>query len=285
MHGTLLVVTTEPVRTWGSAEAAEAWRQGAARRALTLAVATERMLDAAGVRPGLRVLDVAAGTGDQSVLAARRVGPRGSVLATDISASMLAAAAQTVREAGLDNVAMQVADGSALNIADESFDAAICRFGLMFVSDLRQALVGIRGALKPGARFAALVWSSEEKNPYIGLQIGLLQEMGRMPSPLPTIALTVSLSAPGKLEQAFLRAGFLGVSVSPLPTPREFASVDEALAAIRSTSPVHGEPGETMTEAERERYWAELGRRLQAYVQIDGRCVLPGEALLGVGTR
>ena len=90
-------MTAEPVRTWASAEAAEVWRQGAARRAVTLAIATERMLVQAGVQPGMRVLDIAAGTGDQSVLAARIVGPSGSVLATDISASMLDAAAAEVK--------------------------------------------------------------------------------------------------------------------------------------------------------------------------------------------
>jgi SAM-dependent methyltransferase len=278
-------MTTEPAKTWGSAEAAEVWRQGAARRARTLAVATERMLDAAGLSPGLRVLDVAAGTGDQSVLAARRIGPTGSLLATDISSSMLAAAAATVREAGLDNVVTQVADASALDFPDESFDAAICRFGLMFVPDLDQALVRVRRALKTGARFATLVWSTQAKNPYIGLQLEVVQEMGRMPSPPPTLAMTVSLSAPGKLEQAFVDAGFVSVNVSPVPVPREFSSVEDALGAMRSTSPVQGELGQTMSEAERARYWAELERRLHAYLQADGGCLLPGEALVGVGTK
>jgi SAM-dependent methyltransferase len=269
------------------------WRQGAARRALTLAAVTERMFEAAGLRPGLRVLDVAAGTGDQSVLAAQRVGPKGSVLATDISASMLAAAAEAAREAGLDNVATHVADASALELADadtdtdKGFDAAICRFGLMFVPDLHQALVRVLRALKPGGKFAAVVWSTEEKNPYIGLQIGLVREMGRMPSPPPTLAQTVSLSAPGKLEQAFRHAGFLGptVKTTPVPVPRQFASVDEALDAMRTTSPAQGELARALSNAEYAHYWAELGRRLHAYVQADGRCVLPGEALLAVGTR
>ena len=273
------------MRTWGSAEAAEVWRQGAARRMLTLAVPTERMLEAAGLAPGQRVLDVAAGTGDQSVLAAQRVGPNGSVLATDISASMLAAADEAVREAGLDNVTTQVADASALDLAEESFDAAICRFGLMFVPDLHQALVRVRRAVKTGGKFAALVWSTEEKNPYIGLQIRLVREMGRMPSPPPSLALTVSLSAPGKLEHALVDAGFVGTSVSPVPVPRVFTSVDDALSAMRSTSPAQGELARAMTDAERSHYWAELERRVTAYVQPDGRCILPGEALLGVGTK
>src|SRR5258708_3330177 len=186
--------TTDTGRTWGSPEAAEIWRQGAARRAQPLAVATEQMLDAAGLVPGMRVLDVAAGTGDQSILAAQRIGTSGSLLATDISASMLEVAAKAARDAGLSNVETHVADASALDLPPDSFDAGICRFGLMFVPDLHQALVRVHRALKPGARFAALVWSTRDANPYIGLQIDLVDEMGRMPSPPPTIVRTVSLS-------------------------------------------------------------------------------------------
>src|SRR6266852_1721450 len=207
-------MTTEPVRTWNSAEAAEVWRQGAARRAQTLAIATGRMLERAGLQPGMRVLDVAAGTGDQTVLAARVVGPSGSVLATDISASMLEAAAQAAREAGLDNIETHVADASALDLPPDSFDAAISRFGLMFMPDLGAALGHVHATLKPGARFAALVWSTEAKNPYIGLQLQIVREMGRMPSPPPSLARTVSLSAPGVLDNAFRSAGFADVHVS-----------------------------------------------------------------------
>ncbi len=278
-------MTTEPVRTWASAEAAEVWRQGAARRAQTLAVATERMLDQAALKPGMRILDIAAGTGDQSLLAARIVGPTGSVLATDISASMLAAAAQAAREAGLDNIQTHVVDASALDLPADSFEAGICRFGLMFVPDLPAALAGVHRTLKSGARLATLVWSTEASNPYIGLQLQLVREMGRMPSPAPSLARTVSLSEPGVLARALRRAGFSQVDVSPLPTPRNFDSVEEALAAMRSTSPAQGELGRDMSDAEREHYAIELERRLATYLQPDGRCVLPGEALLGVGTR
>ncbi len=278
-------MTTEPVRTWASAEAAEVWRQGAARRAQILAIPTERMLEQAALKPGLRVLDIAAGTGDQTVLAARVVGPSGSVLATDISASMLEAAAQAAREAGLDNIETHVADASALDLPPDSFDAAISRFGLMFMPDLAAALSHVHATLKPGARFAALVWSTEAKNPYIGLQLQIVREMGRMPSPPPSLARTVSLSEPGKLAEAFQAAGFSDVQVSSVPTPRNFESVEDAVTAMRQTSPAQGELGREMSDAEREYYAAELERRLTAYLQSDGKCILPGESLLAVGTK
>jgi SAM-dependent methyltransferase len=243
------------------------------------------MLDAAGLRPGQRVLDIAAGTGDQTLPAARRVGPTGSVLATDISSSMLELAAEAARDAGLINVAVHVADASELDLPDQAFDAAICRFGLMFVPNLHDALRHVHRVLKPGGKLAALVWSAEARNPYIGIQIQTVREMGRLPSPPPTLVRTVSLSAPGVLEAALSTAGFVDVQVRPVDAPRVFESIEDALSAMRSSSPVRGDLTRDMSELEREAFWAELPRRLGAYVQPGGSCALPGEALLGVGTR
>ena len=270
--------------TWDSPEAAAIWRAGAGRRAQALAIATERMFEAVGLAPGMRVLDVAAGTGDQSILAAQRVGPSGSVLATDISASMLAVAAEAAQAQGLTNITTRVADASSMDLKDEQFDAAICRFGLMFLPDLHRALGRIRQALKPRGKFGALVWSTEERNPWIGLQTGLVREIGRVPTPLPSIFRTVSLSDPGALERAFSEAGFGDVEVSTAQVTREFESFDEAWPAMLSSSPAAGELTRAMNETERERYAEELKRRLADYVQPDGRVVMPGEALLAVGT-
>jgi ubiquinone/menaquinone biosynthesis C-methylase UbiE len=86
----------------------------------------ETMLDLANLRAGCRVLDVAAGTGEQTLLAARRVGPTGYVLATDISASMLNLAAQAIRDAGLRNVETRVMDAANIEVKADSFDAVIC---------------------------------------------------------------------------------------------------------------------------------------------------------------
>jgi SAM-dependent methyltransferase len=275
----------QPTRTWDSAEAAELWRLSAARRAQAVGAATEAMLDAVGLQPGMKVLDIAAGTGDQSLLAAQRVGPTGSVLATDISSTMLAVAAEAARDAGLSNVTTLASDGTSLELPEDHFDAAICRFGLMFMTDLNEVLARVRRALKPGSRFAALVWSTEERNPWIAIQVGAARDMDRLPSPLPSIARTTSLGEPGKLAGGFYEARFRDVDSSTIPTPREFASLAEALEAMRAMSPAHGELQRDMNESERERFNAEVERRLAAFARPDGRCVVPGESLLGVGTR
>jgi ubiquinone/menaquinone biosynthesis C-methylase UbiE len=91
------------------------------------------MLEMADVRPGKRVLDVAAGAGDQTLDIAKRVGPAGYVLAADLSPCILEFCRENALGAGHDNVDTLTADGETLQVEDASFDAAICRLGLMFL--------------------------------------------------------------------------------------------------------------------------------------------------------
>jgi ubiquinone/menaquinone biosynthesis C-methylase UbiE len=278
-------VSTPPARAWESAQAAEIWRQGAASRAQTLALATERLLEAAALRPGMRILDVAAGTGDQTLLAAARIGPTGSIVATDISAPMLAAAEQNARDAGLSNVRTLVADACALALPEAQFDAAICRFGLMFVPDLHQALSRIHRALNHDARFAALVWAARDRNPWMGIQIDVLTEVGHPPAPGASVLQALSLAEPGSLARALSNAGFREVHTSTVGTPRRYASVDEALEAMQATSPAQRALMQQLTPDERERYLSALKTRLATFAEPEGHVEIPGEAMLAVGAR
>jgi len=107
--------------------AAAAWHRWGPQLEDWLGEATELMLDLAGVRPGSRVLDIAAGAGGQTLAAARRAGPEGAVLATDISPAILEFAAAEARRAGLGNVTTSEQDAERLNVHPRSFDAAISR--------------------------------------------------------------------------------------------------------------------------------------------------------------
>src|SRR6187455_1970519 len=144
---------------WESA--AEAWDRWAPLLARWLGPSTEAMLDMAGVRAGSRVLDVAAGAGEQTLVAARRAGPTGRVLATDISPTILGYARKAASQAGLANVDIRELDGERHGeLAEGSFDAAISRVGLIYFPDQQKALRGIRHALREGGRFAAIVYST-----------------------------------------------------------------------------------------------------------------------------
>ena len=131
-------------------DAAEAWNAWGELLGEWLGPATEAMLDMAAIGKGSRVLDVAAGAGQQSLVAARRVGPTGYVLATDISPNILEYAEENARIEGLDNLGTLAADGEELDVEEDTFDAAISRVGMIYFPDQQRALANIKRALKPG---------------------------------------------------------------------------------------------------------------------------------------
>ena len=270
---------------YGSREAAEGWRRGAATRSQSLELATETMLNMANIVIGGRVLDVAAGTGEQTILAAKRVGPAGSVLATDIAAKMLKIAAEAARQAGLSNVTTQVMDAQQLDLEAESFDAAISRLGLMFVPDLPVALAGIRRALKPGGKLAAIVMSSAEKTRYYAMPLEIACRHGRRPaSALDRIGL-FSLGGPAVLGTALTKAGFSNVTVQAVPTRRWYPSRAEALQDRKNSCPEVGELMADLSHTEREIAWAEIEQAIGQFEGPNGVVEVSGEVLVGAGTK
>jgi len=255
---------------------AEQWSRLQAQRSETFGPATEMMLDLADLRIGNRVLDVAAGTGDQTLLAAGRVGPSGYVLATDISTNMLNVAADAVRRAGLTNVETRVMDGENLDLDSDSFDAVICRFGLHNLPDPAKAVRGMRRVVKPGGKVVALDRSTVGKNPYEGVPNIVAHRRGGTMRPM------FALSEPGVFENVFKEGGFRDVAVHTISTQRRFPSRAEVLRRLKE-GPL-GEPIAKLPDAEREQAWAEVEQQMCRFEGPNG-LELPGEVLIGVGTK
>ena len=241
------------------------------------------MFDAARITSGMRVLDVAAGTGDTSILAAQRVLPGGSVLALDISSSMLEVAAETATDAGLSNLETLAQDATHLEFPPASFDAAISRLGLMFLSDLQRGLRAICAALEPNARLAAIFWSATERNPYMGSSVDIVRELRGLPTPPPAVVRAFSLAAPSVLEKALADAGFHDVTVEAVPTVRTFSSVDEALELLFTASSAMPDLLSGASQREQDQVMDRLRQTFEQFRQADGTCVMPGEVLLGSG--
>jgi ubiquinone/menaquinone biosynthesis C-methylase UbiE len=240
---------------WESQEVAERRNRGRARRAELQGPATELMFDLAGVRTGGRVLDVAAGTGDQTLMAAERVGPTGYVLATDISASMLKLATDAAQEAGFTNVETRVMDAENIDLDADSFDAVICQLGLFLFPNPVNVLRGMRRVVRPGGKVAALVFSTAGKNPYQGITLGIARRFGSAPLPL------FSLSETDVLENNFRESGLRDVTVRALSFRRHFSSIAEMIRRLKETAFLRG-PIEKLGEAQREQAWAEIEREL-----------------------
>jgi ubiquinone/menaquinone biosynthesis C-methylase UbiE len=267
------------IQTWLAEDAGERWQRSKAMRAASHAAATKLMFELASIAAGQRVLDVAAGTGDTSIEAAQLVGPAGYVLATDLSAGMLKAAAQAAREAGLSNVETKVVDAQELDLPPGSFDAAICRNGLMFIPDRQKALTAIRQALKPGAKIAAMVWSAPEKNPWLAMPRRVFAEYAGQDS---QIALALSMGERGVFEQELAGAGFQYVTVRAVPASRSFPSLAQALEGLKG-SPIAQDVAK-LPAADQEEVWRRLEAELHAYETAAG-VAIPAESLVGVGTK
>ncbi len=271
---------------WESRETAEAWRQMRAQDGGVFAAATERMLDLAGVGTGDRILDVAAGTGEQTLAAARRVGPTGSVLATDISASMLAVAADVLRQEGWSNVETLVADAQRLDLPPDFFDAAISRFGVMLIPAHQEALSAIHRALKPGGKLAAMVWSTAERNPFFALPLGILRARDLLlPEPGQPELGPFALGTPDALENEFRQAGFRDVAIEPVAIRWRFPSVAATLDYYRlNVAALRRETADRLAGAAGEHVFAEIEQALDQFRGPDG-IEVPGEVLIGVGTK
>ena len=267
--------------TWTTQDAASGWQSGAAARGQSLGPATDLLLDLAGVAAGSRVLDVGAGSGDQTLVAAQRVGPTGAVLATDPSASMVDLTAEAVRAAGFENVQTRVMAAQQLDLDSESVDAVIARNSLQFVPDLQQGLAEIRRVLKPGGRFAALTWSLTENNPYRSIPMVIASRLAGRPFPEPGPG-PWGLRDAAALGEAFRTAGFREVDVQTVAITWRFPSLEDALANARDTQPPLARLLGMLSEADREIAWAEIREALQQFVGPDG-FEAPGEALIASG--
>ena len=273
---------TEP--NFASAEYAEQWRRGKRFRGEASEAVTKMMLDLGNLQVGDRVLELAAGMGDLAVMTARRVGPNGFVLATDISTSMLNLAAETVREAGLTNVETRVMDAENLDVAPNSFNAALCRFALMLFPDAAKALAGVYRALKPAGRFAVTVWSTAEKNPCHGLPLAIVSRVPKIPAPSPGQPGMFALSGEGVLEECYTKAGFRDVVVRAVPVQRHFPSIAEAVSAMKDSFPRLQTLLNKLSDAERALAWSEIERQLSQFEGSTG-FEAPGEWLICVGTK
>jgi SAM-dependent methyltransferase len=264
--------------------AAKAWNEWGAFLRAWLGPSTDVMLDMAKVGPGARVLDVAAGAGDQTLQAAERVGSTGYVLATDISPNILEFAAANARRAGHAQVDTKVLDGENLDVPEGTFDAVISRVGLIYFPDQQRALAGMKRALKPGGRVAAIVYSTADKNKFFSIPVTIIRRRANLPPPLPGQPGPFSLGGPGVIDDVFRTAGFRDVQSRAVAAPVRLPSAAECVRFEKESFGALHQMLAGLDDAGKAAAWSEIEQELRQFESAGG-FEGPCEMVVAVGVK
>jgi SAM-dependent methyltransferase len=192
---------------WGSSYrliASEKWKAKSAAMGRDV---TDALVEYAQPKLGMKVLDLASGTGEPAISLAARVGSEGHVSALDLSSELLAIATERAQQRGLTNFSTQQADAQQLPFSDQSFDLVTSRFGVMFFQDCEKAFREVHRVLKPGARACFLAWGPFEQ-PYWSSMIGVVLKHVGGPAIVPGGPDPFKFAEPGSLSSMLQKAGF-----------------------------------------------------------------------------
>jgi ubiquinone/menaquinone biosynthesis C-methylase UbiE len=286
---------TEQRQRWDSV--AEGWKEWWQTVEVAAQKVSDRIMELAEIKPGQKVLDIATGIGEPAVTAAKRLvelasisgnksksNDVGHVLATDISSEMLRIAKQRAAALGLQSIIeFKESDAETLDLAKSSFDAVLCRWGLMFMPNLNNTLGRIYQILVPGGKLACAVWAEASKVPFISFPLNMVMHELNVPPPPPGTPGPFALSDIHIIQDALYNARFTNIQYERLNVTFEFPRVEDYInytkdigSAIKimlskESAERQEEVWNIVTEQVRNNY-AAVSNNLQ-HVRIDNECI------------
>jgi SAM-dependent methyltransferase len=238
------------------------------------------LVEALDPQPGQRVLELAAGLGETGMLAAELVAPVGTVTISDQAEAMLDGARERATALGLSNVEFRVLNAEWIDEPVASFDAVLCRWGVMLMTDPGAALGEVRRVLRPGGRLALAVWDELEANPWAALAAQELRDRGiggpaGGPGPF-------ALADRGRLRELLQEAGFDVLAIEAVALTRRHASFAEFWDTQLDMSPSYHDAVLSLPAEQIEQLRASLERRLAPYTGAGGTVELPGSSLVAL---
>jgi enediyne biosynthesis protein CalE5 len=264
-------------------QAATGWRKWSDLIDRSASAVSERLVELAGVEPGSRVLDVAAGYGEPSLTAARTAGAEGAVVASDISAEMLAYGRERAAAAGIENIEFVESDAAGLEFPEGSFDAALSRFGIIFEPDGEGAAGRVRGFLKPEGRMAIASWGQPEEVPFIAIPMATAIQRLNVPPPPPGTPGPLSRPTPEALGGLLEGGGFSDVQTEDVEVTMEWESPEEFTTFVKDIAPpiraiIDPHPDEIQDET-----WQAITDAIRQRAGDDGTVKLTNLVLMAVG--
>ena len=240
------------------------------------------MIEHAELRPGERVLALAAGPGDVGFLAAERVRPGGTLVSSDAAEGMIELARTRAAEQGIENVEFRQLQLEWIDLETASVDAILCRWGVMLTIDPGAALQECRRVLRPGGRIALAVWGVPEQNPWATIPQGVSVRLGVLEPPKQGEPGMFSMAAPGRLQEMLEEAGFVEITVEPVAVTKVY---DQAIAWLGETldcSQMFGRAWRMLDDERRREVRAELDTAADEFAGPDGQIMIPGVSLAAV---
>lgn len=248
---------------------------------------SRRLIELAEIKRGSTVLDIATGIGEPAITAANQVGNSGHVLATDISSQMLSIARQRAISLGLEQVIeFKEGDVETIDLPASTFDAALCRFGLMFLPDLRTGLSNIYRSLVDGGRLAAAVWASPDKVPFITVALNTVMKETKSPPPPAGTPGPFSLSDENMLRNSLIESGFKDVTIERMEASLNFDSAEAYTSYTYETAAPLQAMLANQPQERREEILKAITESARKYTENDTRSVrMINEAICVVGTK
>jgi ubiquinone/menaquinone biosynthesis C-methylase UbiE len=260
--------TSELRNTWE--KAAPGWAKWEHGFSAGLSGATDTLIDMAGIRPGMRVLDLACGAGSQTIHTAKRVGLSGSVVACDISATMLNHVRQSAAAASLQNVETLECAADELDETLPPFDAAISRLGLMLFPSPSRALKAVQRVLKPGARFATLVFTTPDDNPFLARTMAIVLRCAGKSPPNPGQPGLFALGGNRILEGLMRDSGLIQVQTKLVTASLTLPSASHALEMMREAFGAYRAVVADLSDTKKSKAWNEVYDCLKQFEGVDG---------------
>jgi ubiquinone/menaquinone biosynthesis C-methylase UbiE len=227
--------------------------------------ATRRLLEAAQLEPGLRVLDLACGAGDPALELAPAVAPGGRVVATDLVPEMLAPLRERLRIDPVPGLECGLADAEDLPFEDGGFDRVTCAFGAMFFPDIERALAECHRVLAPGGRLAFAILGPREQFRGIHTILETLSAYVSIPPASTTEPNMFRFGDPGELLASLGRAGFQDIQATPVPIREDWQGDAESYLEKRATD--FDRHTRTLSESQRGRARSEVLTALAGFAK------------------